>query len=144
MEIAERNFHLKLQEMCDCYLETDFQKQMRAMVDSKTGEAEENAVKYLSLAIMFAVTQKAAKLSLKRKEEKVTVTVKADEKISLPSPNAVLFDGISQVIRQILHIEADKGEMLLALGLRSGDLELKVKVERESGKEKIKIKFPAL
>ena len=39
-------------------------------------------------------------------------------------------------------IEEDKGEMTLALGLRSGDIELQVNVKRKPGKETVKINFP--
>ena len=142
MEITERNYHLKLQEMCDCYMETDFLKQMEAMAASGAGDIEENAVKYLALAVMYSLTEKARKLSLKKKDGEVAVEIKADNKITLPSPGTELFDKISEIIRGILHIEEDKGEMNLALGLRSGDVELQVKVKRKPDKESVKIKFP--
>ena len=142
METAERNYHLKLQEMCDCYLETDFQKQLQAMVNSAEGDLEENGVKYLSLAIMYSLTEKARKLSLKQKDDEVTVTLKGDTKISLPAPGVALFDKVAEIIRAILHIEENKGELPLSLGLRSGDVQLQIKVKRETGKETIKIKFP--
>lgn len=142
MEIAERNYHLKLQEMCDCYIETDFQQQMEAMVASGAGELEENAVKYLSLAIMYSLTERARKLALKKKGGEVTVVVKADTKTILPVPSVELFDKVAEIVRNILHIENDKGEMTLALGLRSGDIELKINVKRKPGKETVKIKFP--
>lgn len=144
MEMTERNFHLKLQEMCDCYMETDFVKQLEGMAGSLAGDPEENAVKYLSLAIMYGLTEKAGKLSLKKKEGRVTVKIKGQEKITLPAPSEEQFDQIVSIIRAILHFEQDAGEMPLALGLRSGDLELQVKVKRKPGKESVKIKFPAL
>jgi hypothetical protein len=142
METAERNYHLKLQEMCDCYLETDFQKQLQAMVNSAEGDLEENGVKYLSLAIMYSLTEKARKLSLKQKDDEVTVTLKGDTKISLPAPSRALFEKVAEIIRAILHIEEDKGSLPLSLGLRSGDVQLKIKVKRKPGQETIKIKFP--
>ena len=142
MEIAERNYHLKLQEMCDCYLETDFQKQLQAMASSAEGDLEENGVKYLSLAIMYSLTERAGKLSLKKKDGEVAVTLKGDTTISLPTPSVALFDKVTEIIRAILHIEEDKGELPLSLGLRSGDVELQIKVKRKPGQETIKIKFP--
>lgn len=143
MEIVERNYHLKLQEMCDCYLETDFQKQLQAMAASAGGgDLEENGVKYLSLAIMYSLTERARKLSLKKKDGEVTVTVKGDATITLPAPSVALFDQVTEIIRAILHIEEDKGELPLSLGLRSGDVELQIKVKRKPGQETIKIKFP--
>ncbi|MBC8316913.1 MAG: hypothetical protein H8E41_03340 [Desulfobulbaceae bacterium] len=142
MDIAERNYHLKLQEMCDCYLETDFRKQMQGMLGTADADLEENAVKFLSLAIMYSLTEKARKLSLKKKDGEVTVIMKGDAKVSLPAPSPALFDKMSEIIRAILHIEEDKGELPLSLGLRSGDVELQIKVKRKPGQEKVKIKFP--
>jgi len=67
VDLSERNDHLKLQEMCDCYLETNFLKQLKGMSGTESGDPEENAVKYLALAIMFTISEKAKKLSLKKR-----------------------------------------------------------------------------
>lgn len=144
MELADRNYHLKLQEMCDCYMETDFKKQLHGMAGQSPSDVDESAVKYLSLAIMYAVTEKASKLSFKKKEDKITVKMKGEAEITLPAPSALQFDKIVEMIRAILHIEDEKGEMPLALGLRSGNLELQVTTKRKKNKESIKIEFPAL
>jgi len=45
-------------------------------------------------------------------------------------------------LREITHIEGDKGKTLLALGMRNDSLELKVKVKVKGDAEKIKIEFP--
>jgi len=144
VDISERNYHQRLQEMCDCYLETDFLKQMKGMSGMESGEPEENAIKYLALAIMYTVSEKAKKLSMKRKGEKLTVKVKGDEEITLPSPGIEQFNRISAIMRAILHIEEDEGRLPLALGLRNGNLELLVEVARGQDKETLKIKFPEL
>lgn len=144
MEIADRNYHLRLQEMCDCYLETDFKKQLHDMVTRDAGDMDESAVKYLALAIMYCITERVGKLTVKRKDDKITVKMKGETEITLPSPAPDLFDKMVEVVRSILHIETDKGEMPLALGLRSGDLELQVTIKRKPGKASIKIEFPVL
>ena len=144
MELTDPNYHLKLQEMCDCYLDTDFKKKLHDMAGQSPEDVEENAVKYLALAIMYCITERASKLSLQKKEEKVTVKMKTEEEITLPAPTADQFDKMVEIIRAILHIEEDKGEMVLALGLRSGDVELQVKTKRKEEKESIKIEFPGL
>ncbi|MBU0681759.1 MAG: hypothetical protein KKD73_10100 [Proteobacteria bacterium] len=145
MEISDPNYHLKLQEMCDCYLDTDFKKKLHVMAGQSAGDVDENSIKYLALAIMYSITEKASKLSLQKKEDKVSAKMKTDtEEITLPPPSAPQFDKMVEIIRAILHIEGDKGEMALALGLRSGDLELQVKTKRKEDKESIKIEFPAL
>jgi hypothetical protein len=145
MEIHDPNLHLKLIEMCDCYLETDFKAQLKRAATAPVGDLDEDSVKYLALAIMYALTEKAGQLSFKNKKGQLTVTVKAGgEKISLKAPSPEVFSRIISVVRGILHLEADNGGMPLSLGLRSGQLEVQVKVEREGDKEYLKLKFPDL
>jgi len=144
MEIHDPNYHLKLIEMCDCYLETDYATQIQKMAGGPSKDIDEDAVKYLALAIMYAVTEKAQKLSLKKKAENISVTVKSDgEKLSLRPPFPELFDRIIAIIRTILHLEDDKGAMPLSLGLRNGQLDVQVKLERSGDKESLKLKFPS-
>lgn len=144
MELADRNYHLKLQEMCDCYLETDFKKQLHDMAARDLADVDDSAVKYLALAIMNCITERASQLTVKRKGKKMTVKMKGEAETTLPAPTDDLFDKMVEMLRAILHIEADTGQMPLALGLRSGNVELQVILKRKPGKESIKIEFPAL
>ncbi len=144
MDIAERNYHLKLQEMCDCFMETDFKKQLHGTAGQDPADVEESAVKYLALAIMYAITERATKLSFKKKDDKITAKMKSEAEITIPPPSAPQFAKVVEIVRAILHIDTDKGEMPLALGLRSGNIELQVKTKRKPGKESLKIEFPAL
>lgn len=144
MEKLSLNYHLKLQEMCDCYMETDFLPEMQAMAGAASEDLEEDAIKYLALAIMHTISEKAKKLSLKKKGGELTARIKNDEKLTLPVPSAAVFDKIFEIMRAILHIEADKGEMEFSLGLRTGEVNVMVKVAREADKQSLKIKFPEL
>lgn len=142
MEKLSLNYHLKLQEMCDCYLETDFLPEMQHMSASPPADdLEENAIKYLALAIMHAITEQAAKLSLKKKGDTITVIVKDAEKEKLPAPTAAVFAKINEIVRTILHIEEDKGKLPLSLGLRNGEVNVMVKVKREDDKESVAFSF---
>ena len=80
MERISRNYHAKLQEMCDCYMETDYRKEMEVMASESSADVEEDDLKYLALSILYATTEKAKKLSFKKKGEP-RVTVKAEEKM---------------------------------------------------------------
>ena len=145
MELTDPNYHLKLIEMCDCYLHTNYPVQLRPMVSASTDDVEEEATKYLALAILYALTEKAGKLSFKRKKENITITIKVDgDKISLPAPPRELFDQILALMKNILHLEGDKVSMPLSLGLKNGELEVQVKMEIQSDKESLKLKFPKL
>ncbi len=142
MEKLSLNYHLKLQEMCDCYMETDFLPVMQGMAGAESKDPEEDAIKYLALAIMFAITEKAEKLTLKQKGEELTAKIKNGGKQVLPVPSAAVLKKIFETMRTILHIEEDKGEMEFSLGLRSGEVNVMVKVAREDGRQSLKIKFP--
>ena len=142
MEKITVNNHLKLQEMCDCYMETDFLSAMQGMVETDSKDVEEDAIKYLALAIMFAITQKAEKLSLKKKGEELKIKIKNGSKEKLPLPAVAVMEKIFEIMRTILHIEEDKGEMEFSLGLRSGEVNVMVKVERKGDRQSLKFQFP--
>jgi hypothetical protein len=145
MEIHDPNLHLKLIEMCDCYLETDFKSQIQRLATSQGEDVDEESVKYLALAIMYALTEKARKLVFKSKKGQLTVLLKVDgEKISMKAPSLEIFNRIVSIIRTILHLEEDKASMPLSLGLRNGQVDIQVKVERDDNKESLKLKFPDL
>lgn len=143
MQLHDPNLHQRLIEMCDCYLETDFPTQLRQAAAGDPGDPKEGALKYLALALLHALTEKAAKLSLKQKKGKITATIQSDDgKESFPAPAPELFKEIIALVRAIFHSEADKEKTLLVLGLRSGEVELQVKLEREEDRESLRIKFP--
>ena len=142
MEKIRLNYHLKLQEKCDSYMETDFLAAMQSMTGGESKDLEEDAIKYLALTIMYAITQKAEKLSFKKRGDELKVTIKNGSKEKLPLPVVAIVDKVFEIMRTILHIEEDKGEMEFSLGLRSGEVNVMVKIAREGDKQSLKIKFP--
>jgi hypothetical protein len=144
MEKISRNYHARLQEMCDCYMETDYRKEMEVMASQSSVDMEEDALKYLALSILYATTEKAKKLSFKKKKGEPKVTVKAEERMELPTPPGEIADKIFEIMRSITHLEEQKGREPFSLGLRDGRMELGVKVKKEEEKESLKLSFPAL
>lgn len=144
MERISRNYHARLQEMCDCYMETDYRKEMEVMASESSVDLEEDALKYLALSILYATTEKAKKLSFKKKKGEPKVTVKAEEKMELPTPPGEIADKIFEIMRSVTHLEGEKGREPFSLGLRDGRMELGVKVEKEEDKESLKFSFPGL
>ncbi len=145
MEIHDPNLHLRLMEMCDCYLGTDYASTIQKVADVRSADIQEDALRYLSLALLFTLTEEARQLSFKRKNDKITVTIKHDdEKIALRPPARPVFDSIIAIMRTILHLEQDKGGLPLTLGLKNDRIEVQVKVERVADKETLKVKFPEL
>lgn len=142
MEKLSLNYHLKLQEMCDCYMETDFMAAMQGMSGAGSEDVEENGMKYLALTIMYAITQKAAKLSFKKKGAELKAKIKNGAKQVLPVPAPAVFEKVFEIMRTILHIDGDKGELEFSLGLRSGEVNVLVQVDRKEDKQSLKITFP--
>lgn len=124
-------------------METDFMAEMRHMVSLQAADLEEDAMKYLALSILHTITEQAKKLSFKRKGPEVTVQMKNTKKELLPAPSLEIFNKIVEIMRSILHLEEEKGEMPFSLGLRTGEVNLEVKIKREQDKESVKFKFPA-
>ena len=145
MEIHDSNLHLKLMEMCDCYLNTDYAATLQKVADAPSTDTQEEALRYLALALLFTLSEKSRQLSLKRKKDKITVTIKHDaEKIALRPPTRPVFDRIIAIMRSILHLDEDKGGLPLTLGLKNDQIEVQVKIERTADKETLKVKFPEL
>ncbi|OGQ87651.1 MAG: hypothetical protein A2512_13100 [Deltaproteobacteria bacterium RIFOXYD12_FULL_56_24] len=145
MEIHDPNLHLKLMEMCDCYLGTDYAATIQQVADAPSADTQEDALRYLGLAILLTLTEKARQLSLKRKKDKITVTIKHDaEKTALRPPTRAVFDRLIAIMRSIIHLDEDKGGLPLTLGLKNDQIEVQVKIERTTDKETLKVKFPDL
>lgn len=145
MELHDPTLHQKLIEMCDCYLDTNYHANLQTVATTTPADIAEESTRYLALALLHAITEKANKLSFKRKKEHLTVTLQVeDEKLSLPTPPKAVFDGVMTIMRTILHAEGNKTAMPLALGLRNGEIEVQVKLEQEKDKESLKIKLPQL
>ena len=135
----ERNLHLKVQELCDCFATTDPLREM-SQIPSTEGE-EDIALKWLALAALHSVNSNASKITLTKGDDgnvKVTAEYRPTE---LPSPGTAVGDKILAAIRDITHIDADKGTTQLALGMRDSSIELGVKIKSKKGKEKLSLKF---
>lgn len=136
----KRNVHLKVQEMCDCYATTDPLKEMCVVADA--ADKDEAALKWLALAALHGVNFNAKKVTLNRaKDGTVNVTAKY-RKADLPSPGADVGAKVIEALREVTHIEADKGKLPLSLGIRESTVDVTVKVEKEKEGETITLEFP--
>ena len=96
MEKLSHNYHAKLQEMCDCYMDTDFLAEMKREIPVESATLEEEAIRYFALLILYTLTVKAQQLSVKKKRGalQVTVTSPQEEKKSLSPPPEEIVDKI--------------------------------------------------
>jgi hypothetical protein len=136
----KRNVHLKVQELCDCYATNDPLKEMSTVKNE--GDKDEAALKWLALSALHGVNSSAKKITITRsKDGEINVTAEYRES-ELPSPGSDIGAKIIEAVREITHIEGDKGETPLALGIRNDSIEIQVKMNTEEDKEKITLKFP--
>ncbi len=132
--------HLKVQEQIDCFATTDPLKEMTE-IQTNTEDVDEEARKWLALVVIHGINENAKKVTLKKKENAISVEAKY-QKSELPSPGNEVGERILQTVREILHAEEDKEKSLLSLSLGESDVTLKVKIKKKDGEEKIKFKFP--
>jgi hypothetical protein len=136
----KRNLHLKVQELCDCYATTDPLKEMSALGQDK--DREEAALKWLALAALHGVNHNADEITIKRDAKGQFKVLAKYRETELPSPGPEVGQKIMAAVREITHIEGDKGKTVLALGMRNDSLELKVKIQAKDGQEEVEIEFP--
>jgi hypothetical protein len=136
----KRNLHLKVQEFCDCYATTD---PLKGMSDIKAEpDPAEAALKWLALTALHGITAGAEKISLSiDKKGGIRVTAKYRE-AQLPSPGKAVGEKIIETLREITHIEGEKGSLPLALGIRDSSVDLGIHLKSEGDNDKLTIKFP--
>ena len=136
----KRNLHLKVQEMCDCYATGDPLKEMSIIKNDD--DKEEAALKWLALAALHGVNNNAEEITITRSSEGNVRVVAEYRESELPSPGSEVGGKIVDALREITHIEEDKGKTPLSLGIRNDSVDLKIKFKAKKGKERITIKFP--
>ena len=149
MAINERNYHLRLQEYCDCFLETDPKKELevasKGVSGSPGGDPDELALKFLGLGIFYGASEKAKQITLHRsKEGKVLFTVEARGKYQLPPPSTRVADRIIVIGRSITHVDKDQGKLQVSMGLRNDRMDLSFQFDRKPEGEFFTISFPEL
>jgi len=138
--LDKRTLHMKVQEHCDCFAETDPLSEMAGLV--KEHDTEDGALKWIALAILHGIDRNAEKISLRRNAEGgVSVTAKY-RKTELPTPPAQIGRKVFDVVKGITHIEGDKGNSAVVIGIRDSSVELEVKLDRDGAQEEVVLKFP--
>ena len=145
----ERNYHQRLQEFCDCYMETDPKKELekaaKGISGDPGGDLDELALKFLGLGIFYGASEKAKKISFERsKEGKVSFTVEAKGNYQLPSPSTQVVDRIISIARSITHIDKNRGREPVSMGLRNDRIELTFQFDQKAGGDSFSIIFPEL
>lgn len=135
----KESLHKKTQELIDCFVTTDPLKEMSEL--GKGDNVEEEALKWLALAALHGINMNAKKISIKKsKGGQFKVTAEYRDR-TLPSPGGQVGEKIIEMVREITHLEEDKGKTMLALGVREDSIDLIVKVKKDQDEEKVTLKF---
>lgn len=145
----DRNYHQRLQEFCDCYMETDPKKELekaaKGISGDPGGDLDELALKFLGLGIFYGASEKAKRISIERSEEgRVLFIVEARDQYQLPPPSTKVADRIISIARAITHIDEAKGKEPVSFGLRNDRIELTFQFEHKDRGESFSILFPEL
>jgi hypothetical protein len=105
-------------------------------------DKEEAALKWLALAALHGVNNNAEEITISRNKAGAVKVLAKYRETGLPSPGSEVGQKIMAAVREITHIEGDKGKTALALGMRNDSLELKVKIKVTGEGEKVSIVFP--
>jgi hypothetical protein len=134
----KRNLHQKVQEMCNCYATTDPLKSMSQMANE---DSEDAAVKWLALAALHGVNANAKKITIYQAGDQSVRVVAEYRPTDLPAPSKAIAEKVMAAVREITHIEGEKGKLPLSLGIRDSSIDIQVKVKSEGGENKISLKF---
>ena len=145
----DRNYHLRLQEFCDCFMETDpkqeLEKAAKGVSGDPAGDLDEHALKFLGLSIFYGASEKAKSVSFRRsKDGKVAFTVDSKGRYKLPSPSVKVADHVMSIARSITHIDADQGKLPVSFGLRNERMDLTFQFDKKGEEETFTILFPEL
>jgi len=145
----DRNYHQRLQEFCDCFMETDpkgeLEKASKGISGDPGRDLDELALKFLGLGIFYGASEKVNKISLQRsKEGKVLFTVDGRGKYQLPPPSPQVTERIISIARTLTHIDEDQGKLPVSMGLRNDQMELSFQFDRRDSGETFSISFPEL
>lgn len=143
----ERNYHQRLQEFCDCFMETDLmvelKKASQGLSGDPSGDLDEGALKFLGLTILYGASERVNRIVFQRsKEGKVRFEIEGAGKYQLPAPGPQMAERIIAIGRSITHIEDDHGILPVSMGLRNDRVDLRFELDRKAEEETLTIHFP--
>ncbi len=118
--------HQRLERQIDCQMEVKprdalAQWEKDGWKEEPGTDGDEAPIKYISLAILEAVEERAVRLTA---DKDMGVTIHADQSYNLPkAPPEYIARGL-EILREIAGLEGPAGEGKIALGLRNDSVEL--------------------
>ncbi len=138
--LDKRSLHVKVQEHADCFVTSDLLSEMAGLI--KEQDSEEGALKWLALAVLHGIDKNAQKISLRRDADGGISVIAKYRESELPKPPSPIGRKVFDVVRDITHIEGDKGKLPVSIGIRDSSIELEMKLDRNGGGEEVVLSFP--
>ena len=135
------NFHLKVQDLCDCFATTDPLKEMSVIRNDQN--QEDAALKWLALAALHGINDHAEKISLTQKSGGEVEVKAVYRKKTLPSPGKDIAANIIDAVKNMAHFDDGEGKTDFALGIRDSSVELNIEINEEDVGRKIIVYFPS-
>ncbi len=133
------SLHKKVQELCECYSTTDLLKEMSELNSEENGL--DSALKWLALTALHGINSNAKKITIKQSNDGQVSVVAQYRDTELPPPGPSVAANVFEAVREITHIDDQKGKSKLALGIKDSSLDLDVSVKDKSDYKKVSIKF---
>ena len=138
--LDNRNIHMKIQEMCDCYATSDPLKAMSDMA-TETSDPQSAAVKWLALAVLHGINNNAEKITIGQGRDGGVHVSATYRRSTLPAPHKNVAEAIIGAVREITHIDGKKGKLPISLGIGNSSVDVQMKVKTTDGQEKISLKI---
>ena len=138
--LDKRSLHAKVQEQADCFASTDLLAEMAGLIREK--DSGEGALKWLALAVLHGIDRNAEKISLHRDADGAISVTARYRKTELPKPPSAIGQKVFDVVRDITHIEGDKGRMAVVIGIRDSSIEMEIKLDHSESGDEVVLKFP--
>jgi hypothetical protein len=135
-----RSYHLKVQEMCDCYLSTEPLREMSVLKDDE--DKDDAAIKWLALAILYGIDSNAKRISISASDDGEVKVFAKFRKTELPTPGKEVGRRVFDLVKQIGHFEGEEGATPLAVGIRDSSLEIGVTAAKDGDDRVVTLKFP--
>lgn len=134
------SMHLKVQEMCDCYLSTDPLREMSVL--NRDDDKDAAAIKWLALAILYGIDSHAKRISLSANEEGDVKVLAKYRESELPAPGKDVGTRVIELVKRLAHFDGDEGTTPFAVGIRDSSLEIGLSSAKEDKKKVVTLRFP--
>ncbi|GAB4336164.1 MAG: hypothetical protein Kow0099_08990 [Candidatus Abyssubacteria bacterium] len=147
-----RSPHVKLQEFLDCFLETDYRKELKrfdrpeSLGAVREEDTADEALRYLALVLLYAIDEKAKDIVLATHQPHGSVVkMSGDRFYELPLVERKVLTTLFDEIEEMTGMNEDKRTGKLVVGLRDSEIDLNVTSKAEdSGERKILIQLPQI